>query len=156
MGVTAELGNEYLRLESPNERRHDGVKRPQPTRRSAVWGGSATLTTVPSARRRPELSREAGAGERGVATLVQADRQHPGIVVESRLHAVAVVRVDVDVGHPAHAVGEQPRDGDGRIVVDAEARGLRRHRVVQAARQVDGVHRLSACEPPWRHPPCRR
>ena len=36
--------------------------------------------------------------DESVAALVGRDRQHVGIAVERVLHAVAVVRVDVDVG----------------------------------------------------------
>jgi hypothetical protein len=32
--------------------------------------------------------------------LVQADRQHPRVVIKRRLHPVTVVHVDVDVGDP--------------------------------------------------------
>ena len=69
--------------------------------------------------------------------LVQADREHPRIVVEDGLHAVAVVHVDVDVRDPLRTQVEQPRDRDRRVVVDAEAGRARRHRVVQAAGDVD-------------------
>jgi hypothetical protein len=71
--------------------------------------------------------------------LVQADRQDPRIVPERGLDAVPVMYVDVDVRDPLGALAEQPRDGDGGIVVDAEAAGIRPHRVMQAARDVRAV-----------------
>ena len=55
------------------------------------------------------------------------------------LDAVAVVHVDVDVGDLLGAVGQQPPDRHGHVVVDAEAAGPVGHRVVQAAGDVGGV-----------------
>ena len=71
--------------------------------------------------------------------LVQADRQHPGVVVERGLDAIAVVDVDVDVGDAFCALVEQPLDRDRGVVVNAEAAGVVGHRVVQAAGDVDAV-----------------
>jgi hypothetical protein len=47
------------------------------------------------------------------------------------------VDVDVHIGHPLGAPVEQARDGDRRIVVDAEAGRAARHRVMQATGDVD-------------------
>src|SRR2546428_113611 len=80
--------------------------------------------------------------------LVQRDRQRAVGAVERRLHAVAVVRIDVHVRH-ALAAPHELRDDDRGIVVDAEARRVVGHRMMQAARTVerdsragrdDGVH----------------
>ena len=84
---------------------------------------------------RPSLLREPGAGEEEPPALVQRDRQDLIAFVERRLHAIAVMRVDVDVGHPHAAIGELGAD-DRRIVVDAEPRGPVAHRVMKAARVV--------------------
>ena len=67
----------------------------------------------------------------------------PGIVGVDRLDAVAVVDVEVDVQDPQPA---PPSRGDGQrdVVVDAEARGPRRHRVVEAAAGVEGVDDVAA------------
>ena len=113
---------------------------------SPVPGGSATLTAVPSAAPWPDSLGEAGAGEGRVAALVQADGQYPGVAVEGRLHTVAVVGVQIDVGHLLHAVGQQRGDGDGDVVVDAEPGGAGRHRVVQPAGEVDGVLRRAGAD----------
>ena len=110
---------------------------------SAVPGGSATFTAVPSACGPPESSCEAGAGKEHLPGLVQRDRQHPRVVVEDRLDAVAVVDVDVDVGDLLHALVEQPLDADGDVVVDAEAARAVAHRVVQAAGDVGAVEALA-------------
>ena len=67
---------------------------------SVVPGGSATLTAEPSARRAAHVLGEAGAGEEVAPALVQRHRQHPRLVPERALDAVAVVHVDVDVGDP--------------------------------------------------------
>ena len=48
--------------------------------------------------------------------LVQADRQHPRIVVEGGLYPVSVVHVDVDVGDPLGPRQEQPGDSDRRVL----------------------------------------
>ncbi len=66
--------------------------------------------------------------------LVQADRQHPRIVIERGLHPVAVVRVNVHVGDALGAASQQPRDRDRDVVADAEPAGMRGHRVMHAAR----------------------
>ena len=71
--------------------------------------------------------------------LVDADRQDAGVVPERGLDAVAVMDVNVEVGDAAGAVVEQPGDGDGGVVVDAEAAGIAAHRVVQAAGNVGAV-----------------
>ncbi len=84
------------------------------------------MTAEPSACRAAGFGRQAGAGEQGVRVLVQADRQDPRVVPERRLHAVAVVRVHVDVGDPLGALAQQPGDRDGRVVVDAEPAGVGR------------------------------
>ncbi len=76
--------------------------------------------------------------------LVQRDGEHPGVVPERLLDAVAVVDVHVDVGDPLGAEFEQPGDGERRVVVDAEAGRAVGHRVVQAAGEVDGVRGLPA------------
>src|SRR4029450_9177233 len=86
---------------------------------------------------------EAGAGEQEAAGLVQRDGEHARVVGEDRLHPVAVVDVDVHVGDPAHALVEQPGDGDGGVVVDAEPRGAVGHGVVQAAGGREGGLRLA-------------
>ena len=54
---------------------------------------------------------------------MQRDRQHPRIVVEGGLHAVAVVDVDVDVGHPLGAGGQQGPDRQHHVVEHAEPGG---------------------------------
>ena len=85
------------------------------------------------------VSREAGPWEQHLARLVQGDREHPGVVVEDALHAVAVVHVDIDVGDPLRAVRQQPSDRDSNVVVDAESTHPVRHRMVQTTGDVGGV-----------------
>ena len=73
------------------------------------------------------------------------ERQHVGALPEGLLDAVAVVRVDVDVGDAQTGVLERGRaDRDGEVVVDAEAGGPVAVRVVQAA---GGVERAAATPP---------
>ncbi len=59
--------------------------------------------------RRGRSRREPGAGEQGGRVLVQADRQHPGVVVERRLHPVAVVYVEIHVRDPLGAASSSQR-----------------------------------------------
>ena len=108
---------------------------------SPVPGGSATLTAVPCGVRAAGVAGEPGAGEERPPALVQRDGEHARVVPEDPLDAVAVVHVDVDVGHPLRAVVQQPLDADGDVVVDAEARGVAGHRVVQPAAEVHAVRR---------------
>ena len=82
--------------------------------------------------------------------LVQSDGQHPGIIPERPLHAVAVVGVHVDVRDPLRALAEQPRDRDRRVVVDAEPAGVPGHGVVQAARDARPVLRRRRPDGPGR------
>src|SRR6185437_9302188 len=102
-------------------------------------GGQCDVDGAALRARPADLVGEPGAGEQGAARLVQRDRQHPRVVPEGGLHAVTVVRVDVDVGDLLDALLQQPGDGDGRVVVDAEAGSGRGHRVVESTRDVDRV-----------------
>ena len=99
---------------------------------------------MPCAAPLPHLGGPAGAGEQRQRRLVDRHRQHPGVVVERGLHAVAVVRVDVDVGDLVDARVEQRLDAQRDVVVDAEAGGVVGHRVVQAAAEIDRPVDLAA------------
>jgi hypothetical protein len=68
---------------------------------------------------------------------VGGDGQHARVLVEGELHAVAVMGVDVHVGHP-HAVRPQAQDGQHGVVDVAEARGPGGHGVVEPAGEVKG------------------
>ena len=129
--------------ELAQQRGYDGVEGAQP----AGVGGAGRQRDVDRralGARAAGVGREAGAGEEHLAGLVQGDREHPRVVPEDLLDAVAVVDVDVDVGDPLGAVGEQLLDADRDVVVDAEAARPVGHRVVQAAGDVDRVQRLAA------------
>ena len=96
------------------------------------------MIAVPGAPGPPRLVDAAGAGKERHAGLVDGEGQHLRIVPEERLRAVAVVDVEVDVEHAVAGVartGHAERD----VVVDAEARRARGHRVVQAAAGMEGV-----------------
>ena len=112
---------------------------------SPVPGGRGRFTAEPGASGPPRSDEPAGAGEEADLgrVLVDRDRQHPRVVPEDRLHAVAMVYVHVDVGDPLDASGEHPGDRDGRIVVHAEPRRARRHRMVQAAGRVERMRGLA-------------
>ena len=70
--------------------------------------------------------------------LVGADEQHPRVVVEHRLGAVAVMRVEVEDPHPLAGVGERGSD-DGDVRHQAETHRVRRRGVV--ARRPHGAER---------------
>ena len=110
-------------MELPQQRRDHRVEGPQP----AGIGGAGRERDVDRAALarpvRPQSRGEAGAREQHLAGLVQRDRQHPGVVPEDPLHAVAVVDVDVDVRDPLGALVQQVLDAHGDVVVDAEAAG---------------------------------
>ena len=113
--VTSTCGPEGLQ-----QRRDNRFERlqPQPVRRERR---QRDVDRGAGRRPRTDLLDEAGAGKDRPAVLVERDGQHPGLVVEDLLHAVAVVGVDVDVGNPLHPVVQHPGDGHRRVVVDAEA-----------------------------------
>ena len=80
---------------------------------------------------------------------MERDRHDPRIVGVDRLDTVPVVDVEVDVQHPlALEAGE--RDGQRRIVVDAEPRGAIAHRVMEAPAGMEGVLDLARDDRPHR------
>ena len=71
------------------------------------------------------------------------ERQDARIGPVERLDAVAVMDVEVDV-QDAQAVAPGAGDGEGGVVVDAEARRAIGHRVMEAAARVLGVLDVAA------------
>ena len=69
---------------------------------------------------------------------MERDGHHPWVVGVDRLDPVPVVDVEVDV-EDAEALVPGGRDGQRDVVVDAEAGGPRRHRVVEPAARVIGM-----------------
>ncbi len=142
MRVAAALADDDLRVEGPHHRRHDGVEGTQPA--SVVGaGGQRDVHRTAFGACAAHLRRVARAREQRERGLVQADGQHPRVVPEHRLDAVAVVDVEVQVGHPLGPQPQQPDDRHRGVVVHAEAAGAVGHRVVQAAGDVDGVQRVA-------------
>ena len=80
---------------------------------------------------------EAGAGEKVIARLVERDGQDAVIIVKSGLDTIAVVGVDVDVGH-APTFGQHAVDGDCAIAKDAKAGGKVMAGVVQSPGKAEG------------------
>ena len=74
---------------------------------------------------------------------MQADREHPRVVVEGHFHTVSVMCIQVDVGDPPHPIGQQPGDGDCSVVVDTKSRRPSRHGVMEAAGEIYGVNHLT-------------
>jgi hypothetical protein len=144
--VSAALGEQHVGRERADHRRDDGVEGAQPASVAGA-GRQRHVDRAALGARAAGLGGEAGAREQRERGLVQADREHPRIVVEDLLDAVAVVHVDVHVRDPLGPQVEEPGDGDGRVVVDAEPGGARGHRVVQAA---GDVHRPDALAVPHR------
>ena len=90
-------------------------------------------------------------GEGPAPRLVDRDRAHPLRPGKGRLHPVAVMRVDVDIGHALQPHGQQPADGQHRLVEKTEALCPVRHGVMlPAARVVDDTalgHQLRRQQP---------
>ncbi len=147
VGVAAVLADQDLRVKGAQQRRDHGMEGPQPGR----VAGAARQGDVhgpPLGAGPARLRWPAGAGEQQVRGLVQADREHPRVVVEGGLHAVAVMHVDVHVGDPLGALAQQPGDRDGRVVVDAEAAGTGPHRMMQSAADAGPVLRRAVLHRP--------
>ena len=96
---------------------------PRALSRAALVGGART-------------GKERPAQPRDDSELVQGDREHLVGVVERGLHAVAVVRIDVHIRDLHPAVREEAAHDRG-VVIDAEARCVAPHRVMQPARTVE-------------------
>ena len=91
----------------------------------------------------PHLVHVAGPREQRPTSLVEGDREHARIVPVDRLHAVAVMHIEVDVQHP-QPIPPGPGDREGRVVVDAEPGRPLRHRVMQPATRMLGVLHVPA------------
>ena len=145
MGVAAELGDQQLGLERPDQ---GGDHRVEGGQVQVVGGRGGQGQVGHGAAGRPlaDLVGEAGAGEQVAARLVQRQGQDPGLVREDGLDPVAVVDVDVQVGDPLHALVEQPGDRHRRVVVDAEAAGPVGHGVVEPAGRGERVQGLAGAD----------
>ena len=77
------------------------------------------------------------------AGFVERHRHHARVVEVDRLDAVAVVDVEVEI-QDAQPLAPGARDGERRVVVDAEPAGAVAHRVVQAAARMEGVLDVAA------------
>ena len=72
--------------------------------------------------------------------LVQVGKDHSGIVFEGIEHAVAMMRIDVDVGDAGHAaIAQQMLDHHAAIVEDTEPGGARARGVMQPADRHEGA-----------------
>ena len=137
--VAAVLADDHFRFERANELGHDGVEGPQPPgvngagREGDVHGAALRVRSA-------DLVGKPGAREEGQPGFVQRNGQDARIVPEDALRAVAVVRIDVDVGHPPDAAVEQPLDREGGVVVDAKTARALPGGVVHPAAEVHGPH----------------
>ena len=136
--VAAELCDQHVGPPPPHERRHDLPERLQPGlipgsgRKGHVHLGPLGLT-------RTALRDEARSGEQVLPRFMDRHGEDPRVGVEHRLGPVAVVDVDVDVGDPLRTAPQEPGDGHGRVVVDAEPGGPRWHGVMEPSGGVEGV-----------------
>ena len=119
VGVAAVLGHQHRGLEAVEQRRHHGIEAGQPGFVPGV-GRIRQVGLCPAAGAGAGFARKPRPREQVPAGLVEADGHHLRVGVEDVLGAVAVVNVDVDIGH-AVAAFAQPGDGDGGVVVDTEA-----------------------------------
>ena len=142
MAVGAVLADDEVRPERRRERRHDRPHRREPGHLT----GHRLERDVDDGPRRgalPDLVLGPGPREEIPTGFVERDRQHPGIVAVDRLHAVAVVDVEVHVEDPEPGPSRR-RHGQRDVVVDAEPGGPLGHRVVKAAARMVGMLDLSA------------
>ena len=72
-------------------------------------------------------------GHRPAHVLMDRDGQDPGIAVEGRLNAVAVMGVDIQIGDPRQPAVEQRQNPQHRVVEIAEPAGVVRPPVMGAA-----------------------
>ena len=136
--VAAELRHQDVRREVANASRDRLAERCEPCV-VVGFGMQRDVHLRPLGLAGAGLVLEPGSGKEVAAGLVDGDGEDARFRVEDRLRAVAVMDVDVDVGDALHALGEQPRDRDRGIVVDAESRRPRRHRVVQSSCRIERV-----------------
>ena len=87
------------------------------------------------------LAHEARAREERLTGLVDRQGHDLRVVPEERLDTVAVMDVEVEVQDPMPGIAGHGA-GQGDVVVDAEARGMAGHGVVQPAARVERVGRL--------------
>ena len=145
VAVAAMLADQDRRPECRGERREQHLESLEPRR-----VGRARLQRDVDRRavrfRAAAVVHEAGPGEEREPSLMERDRQHVRIVPEDRLHAVAVVDVEVHVQDAVAGVPCAP-DGERHVVVDAEAACAAGHRVVEAAAWMEGVELLAGQDP---------
>ncbi len=136
--VAAVLADQHLGTELTQQRRNHGIEGAQPARVPGA-GRQRDVHRRAVGVRAAGLARAPGTGEEGRGVLVHADREYPRVVPEGSLHAIAVMDIDVDVGDALHALLQQPGNGDGQVVVDAESAGVAAHGVMQAAGNAGAV-----------------
>src|SRR5215211_5060375 len=153
MRVTAVLGHQDSRLVYAKNLWHHGVERSKPVGVGAA-GRKCDIHRRAFSSPPTYLGRKTRAGEQVRRRLVQADSHHPRVFVEDRLYAVAMVHIHVDIAHPLTAVVQQPADGEGNVVVNAEAARRAGHRVMQASADVAGALRIASPDPAGRLDTC--
>ena len=95
------------------------------------------VRAVGGARRHVDVEVGRALAEREVLAAVHREREDVRLVGEDGRGAVALVHVEVDDRHAAHAaLAPRPRGRDGQVVEDREARAVAAVRVVRAARAV--------------------
>jgi hypothetical protein len=82
---------------------------------------------------------EASAREQMSASLMNGERQDAWFVVESGLHTIAMVRVEVQIQHACLAFAQGGGNCDGRVVVNAKTGGAGRQGVVESTSWMESV-----------------
>jgi hypothetical protein len=95
--IDAELEHHHVGLEGVEERRDHRLEGGRVHRVVGI-GLKGQVDRIADTLALPHLLYEARAREEPVAALMARDGEHPRVVVEGELYAVAVMGVDVDVG----------------------------------------------------------
>src|SRR5699024_4397413 len=120
VGVGPVLSDQQRRSHGAHQGRDRGTDRADPAGGIGA-GGQRHVDRAAGGGGASAVLHEASAGEQPLARLVDGQGHRPGFVPQSQLDAIAVVDVDADVHHPLLTRIQGVADGDGGIVVDAEA-----------------------------------
>src|SRR2546421_5469564 len=80
---------------------------------------------------------------------MQRDRHHARFIVERTLHTIAMMHIKVNIEHLGFTGAQHMGNGNGNIVVDAEARGAFSPRMMPSTRGMKYVERACLLRASW-------